>query len=378
MGLNTEQRYRWIVILGMALGVLLFHGLALSVEGFDPRAEGIGHNSTLIERSYFHEYQVSAQPAETGRVVQTSHKFHTDNHSVALWLGASQLHTINRWNAGDELAVVIANKIAGESNARIRYVQLSAGNANIGELLCLYISVRAASFKPEWLIVAIVYDDFQEQGVRPEILSIVNQRDLSQLKMYGAGVKNMLDTLHADGASTTAPVVRNATMDTPQEVLEESLMNVLEVSWPAYSARHSLAAALKAAWTEMIVQGAFDIVDRPIVSIPKEQQLWNWEALNSLVSLAKADGVKILLYKQPHRPGEQRFYHDRNSYDQFHTDVQRLAIDCGLHYLDLESLVPQENWGITNAGLPDVFHFTSYGHRRLAQAIHEAISGEAQ
>ena len=66
---------------------------------------------------------------------------------------------------------------------------------------------------------------------------------------------------------------------------------------------------------------------------------------------------------------EDPFYHPRDEYDAY---LAALAARCereGRPYLDLETLVPAELWGITNNWQPDVFHFRNRGHELLGQAV---------
>jgi lysophospholipase L1-like esterase len=96
----------------------------------------------------------------------------------------------------------------------------------------------------------------------------------------------------------------------------------------------------------------------------------NHEALVALVALARHDGAKVLLYRQPHRPGEVPFYHNRAAYDAYYQRVAALAdTSDGVYALDLETIVPAEYYGRTNSGRPDAFHFTDRGHRILAEHL---------
>ena len=109
--------------------------------------------------------------------------------------------------------------------------------------------------------------------------------------------------------------------------------------------------------------------------VPRDAARWNLDALDSLLRLAHYDGAEVLLYKPPHRPGWQTFYHDRERYDAFAQALEARSRRGGFRYLDLEAIVPERYWGTTNQGQPDVFHFSDDGHRRLAQAIDGELSG---
>jgi hypothetical protein len=111
------------------------------------------------------------------------------------------------------------------------------------------------------------------------------------------------------------------------------------------------------------------LLQRRAPPIPLDLQRWNEAALDSLLRLAAADEVGVLLYQAPHRPDPGPFFHDRGAYDAWHAGVRRGSESGEYAVIDLETLVPAEFWGITNEGRPDAFHFTAEGHRRLGAAI---------
>ncbi len=45
--------------------------------------------------------------------------------------------------------------------------------------------------------------------------------------------------------------------------------------------------------------------------------------------------------------------------------IQKRKTQKNVHFLDLENIIPEKYWGLTNRGRKDVFHFTDEGHQRL-------------
>lgn len=76
-----------------------------------------------------------------------------------------------------------------------------------------------------------------------------------------------------------------------------------------------------------------------------------------------------LLYRQPHRPDEDRFSYDREDYERSYANLIRRFEGKRLHTIDLGSLVPADQYGLTNDCTPDVFHFQVGGHRMLGAAV---------
>ena len=120
------------------------------------------------------------------------------------------------------------------------------------------------------------------------------------------------------------------------------------------------------------------IMGRPVVRISDEVARPNLDALDALVQMARNDGARVLLYQAPHRPGEKRFYHDRHEYDGFFVHLEKRCGRDGMRFINLRDLVAAEHWGMTNMGLPDVFHFTHVGHRKLGSAIDDLLAQEGE
>ena len=148
----------------------------------------------------------------------------------------------------------------------------------------------------------------------------------------------------------------------------------MERGWPAYAARGNLEARLGITLRFAVLEKVNLWMERRSPPIPATRLAWNIAALDSLIALAKCDGVELLIYKPPHRPGWKTFYHERGAYDRFFAELEARCVREGLHYLDLETIVPERYWGTTNTGLPDVFHFQDHGHRQLGRAIDDFLA----
>ena len=107
--------------------------------------------------------------------------------------------------------------------------------------------------------------------------------------------------------------------------------------------------------------------------IPEDKKAWNRRALDTLLELAQRDGVAVLVYKAPHRPEEPVFYHDQTSYDRFFEVSESRFRSEGIHYVDLQEIVPSVHWGFLRSGVPDVFHFRVDGHRLLGSHVDAAV-----
>jgi hypothetical protein len=297
--------------------------------------------------------------------------------TTALWLGASQLHAINRPGPEAKLAVWVAEERARTRHGDVAYTQLSLPNAGLLELLAAYQAFRATAVRPDQVVLAFTYDDLSETALREDVIALLDTAspDLAPTGGPESEAARILQRAREETrrerrlASASAPVERSATAGTPQERLERSLVSRLETHWPAYAERHRLRSAGVAAWKLPLTSLVFHLRGRPVQRVDPGARVVNEEALGALIAQTRADGVALLVYKAPHRPGAERFYHDRNAYDAFHAELEALSAREGFAYLDLEELVPGETFGLTDQFLPDVFHFREEGHRLLGTEI---------
>lgn len=365
------------IVAGIVSGSLLFVVFALAQRDFRPEDVGLGRN-TRTRVAEEGGQSINGLAGDLGGVTQTAAAWRAAGHDVVLWLGASQLHAINKPRAGDRLAVEVANGLAAERGTPERFVQASTPNASLHDVLAMYLGVRT-SVRPDRLVVAMVFDDLREGEVQEASLASLGTIDEDVAHLGGDAMVHLDEAraaLEVDPAGTgQAAVERNATVGSPQERLEQRLIEVLEAGVPGYAERSQLASKIK-----VLIRSGFATLAAPFAgqrlesAVPEHRIAWNGAALDALLRIAAHDSTQVLLYKQPHRPSEGRFYHDRGRYDAYFVDLAaRSTASRDVDYLDLETIVPQPLWGRTNQGRPDVFHFQAEGHRLLGTAVAEAV-----
>jgi len=351
------------ILVGVALGAAGFHWAANVAKDIDPDNVGLGRN-TVASHSKHDGKKVSA--GDPMVLIPSIQQAKREGLEVVLWLGASQLHAINRFSDGDDLAVGHANR----GDTKRRFVQCSMGNANFHELLCMYLRLRDAGLKPDILLVALTYDDLREEGIRPSVREWI-QNSANLTGILDVRVKGNLEKeLQRANSNDPNPMQRNSTAGSPQEQLEARVVNGLEHAWPSYQQRgavHSMLRILLRSGIARVLGGMFK---RRTPEVPVSHQHWNHDALVALANLARRDGVRVCLYQQPHRPGQTPFLHNRDRYDAWHASIRDwVKATPGLFYTELETIVPDHLWGLTNEGRPDCFHFQDEGHRILGDAV---------
>ena len=353
----------------LILGVILFSLLASSAANFDPEIDGFGKNWKSFATVSFDGYVVKGLP---GDIAPTVSAWQHEGFKVGLWLGASQLHTISNGTSADKIAVYHANKFLEDTGTNLRIVELSYGNGNLLELLAAYLRIREEGAIPDFVIVAVTYDDMREPGVRR---GLVPDIDVKLNEVGGPGIRVLSAEIAASQEEADiTPVVRNATSGTPQEKLEKYLTALLEENWPAYRNRGRLQGMLEILAKQRIARIILGRERRQSVTITAGQEDRNFLALDSLRRVTYADGVRLFVYRAPLRKSDNFSYYDPNDYRKFEARLSEYCREENIAYRDLDDLVPSELYGMTNSGLPDYFHFNERGHEILGKTIADWVS----
>ena len=360
------------LLAAVIVGFVLFSILAWTKRDFDGAAAGLGLNT----RNFLGEWderQISSAVVDS--ISAAGHAYQESRQPVVLWLGASQLHSINHAKTGDELAVAHATRHAVELESTRRFLQLSYGNAGLHDQLAYYLIMRERSMLPQLVLLGLTYDDLRESELKDGVVRQLNHDSPNELDL--PAVDRILALRHGMDAERSAPLSRNATAGTPQERLEEWVVELLEKYWPGYAYRGELRG-----WTEVFLRTRIavatgEFMRRRVPPVPNALKRWNLDAFDALVALCRSDGVSLYVYKPPHRPGEELFYHSRPAYDEFFESLERRSAVNAFSYRDFETLIPQQHWGLTSTGRPDVFHFSGFGHEQLGKAIDGWLEEEA-
>jgi len=393
-----NNNIKWLsVLLGVILGAILFSIRVWQLTGFKPEHFGLGKNTNYLV-SFESHHPISASEGYFDDVKKSFRFLRKDEHEIALILGASQLYAINHYFEGDNLSVKYATDRAKDRNSHIRYLQTADGNANFHDLLILYQIFRQDGLIPDILVLAVVYDDLGESGMLAKNLVHLSKIDSIALQIAGEGLEHVQEELLKSNVSggqalqdqnqiteiptdqeygkiVTGNVIRrHAISETPQEYLEEELIDNLEQYFPGYLNRGRISSEIEIFARIGKAYLAGFLRDQEEIEPQDYLSDWNLQAFHSLLKLAQHDSCKILLYRQPHRPTVGKFYHNRANYDSFFQEIKALADSSDeIDYSDFETIVPAEYWGLTNLGNPDYFHFRDEGHRLLGSSIDKAI-----
>ena len=373
-------KLRFIVLLFSIFGgIILFSYCLNRLKNYnvDESNSGINTISIINRSSNNKEINLIVENQSTdlfGGILKTIK--YSDSKYKCLWLGASQLHSINRYKKGEKLAFCEADILNKKDG--ISHFQFSSPNANFHDILSMFLAVVKKGVQPDLLIIPLVYDDLREYPIQDRLLVGVNELDINR---YCRSSKRhfikQMDLLKAQSFNNS--IQKNVIDNTPQVILEEKIIKSIGSACPDFNKRSNLynyyhsmlyisSVKLFGSLYGMAVQPSKDAVRYPLVSDTLES--WNLLALDDIVSLANKNNIKILFYRQPIRPTKGVFYHELEGYNNHYLHlVNKYEKDNNVLFVDLQNIVSQNNWGKTNLNQPDVFHFTAYGHKVLGDTI---------
>lgn len=281
---------------------------------------------------------------------------------IVLWLGNSQLHTINQMASGDHLAPYWLRQAL--SARHVLPVGFSLPNANFQEYFVISTWVTS-QVAPKLIIISLVFDDLREDDLRGDFRDILDPALRSALARASAGV----DILHRyDAESATETENGEGKIDSElQSALEAKLTGFLAKWFPLWQARPGLRGKLLGQVYTMR-NAVFGIKATSVRRLIPVRYRRNMDALEQLLGDAADRHVPVLAYIAPLRPDIAPPY-DRGQYDEWKGKVSMLVRSYGDTIVNLENLVPGTYWGTYSGDDVDFMHFQGEGHKRLAAAI---------
>lgn len=284
---------------------------------------------------------------------------------TVVWLGNSQLHTINQYKAGEHLAPywLAAND---SCSGCVLPLGISLPNANIQEHLIIALhAVKRLNIR--LVTIKLVFDDLREDGVRDELSLLFTEDVRAELglsdvgrEMIGAFEKRRTET----GSIENKP---DALAGFAQQKLEEALDTRLSQVFPLWAERGNLRGRLLLDLYH-IRNWAFGITPSSVRRMIPARYSRNMRAFDELVLSMRRAGVPLLAYIAPIR-ADVPIPYDLGAYRRW---IEVLALNAqrdGFAFVDLGAIVPGDQWGTYSADQVDFMHFQGSGHKLLAAAL---------
>jgi hypothetical protein len=283
---------------------------------------------------------------------------------LVLLLGNSMLHAINQYEPGQLGAPLTLHRALRREGLDL--LTFSYGNANIQEHAAEYVYLNGQ--RPvSILLVALVYDDTREDGVREDLHPfLADSGTRARLRKYDIGRQWT--------ARDTATAARSEVSASVQDRVEKWL-----------DARASAASVLWQQRSEIEYQyfvtlrrlrnQAFGVTPETRRKRIPAVYAKNMAALDMMLAEAAVNGTQVVLYIVPLRQDVAVPYVPEE-YAEFKRDVQTAAAaHRNARYVDLDTIVPPALWGQKNSTAVggklelDFMHFTSAGHAILADRL---------
>lgn len=280
-----------------------------------------------------------------------------------LWLGNSQLHSINQLSDDDTLSSVQLARALRPGGTEV--LTFSQPNANLQEHLVLFETL-AARHALDLVLLPVVFDDTREGQIRPDIQdSLRDPQVAARLSQSDIGRK-ILEVIADSGEPKAGP-------QTLQDRSEAAITTALQgaLGWEDLRARARGTVSLTLYQTRNAV---FGITPNSIRRKIPGTYAANMAALEQTLVSAAAQGIRVLVYVPPLRNDVARPY-DPGEYAAFKAEAAALAARHGADFADLEDVVPGPLWGTkASTGLGDgpeydFMHFQGQGHDLLAEAL---------
>ncbi len=290
------------------------------------------------------------------------------HHQVALWLGNSQLHAVNQLQPNQLNAPPIAFKQL--ENKHIYLMAFSQPNANIQEHFLTYLYLNQKR-QINYLILPVVFDDFREDGIRPDLLKFADDSHIQKiLSQSPAGQKILKEKELASNKNNSDTAGLDGTI---QDNVERSLNDWFDTHLGFWQARPDARGTLftQLYLTRNTVLGISPSSKRKII---RGRYQDNMNALKATLELAQKNSSHVLIYIVPLRNDVEIPYF-KSEYDHFKNEVQILAKEQNAQLVNFENLVPPHLWGSKGATTLgeqselDFMHFQAGGHTLLANEV---------
>lgn len=281
--------------------------------------------------------------------------------------GMSQMYAINETKPGDQtIAEWLDDAIRPEGS---RVFGLAAPNlSNEEALVYLLATLGGPETRPDAFVYGLCFDKFRNIDLRVQLTTFLRTHPgledrwrstcdgrQDRFPMACEKMRSTLEGLHA--AQSTSE---------DDGTVEGSVRAAAGDALPMVAARKDLNA-LAQIQAFYLRNWVFDIQPtskRPIIQSRYEL---NKQLLELMIDVGLEAGIQMAMYVIPLNPLAENPY-VAEEYEAFKRWAEETTKKRGVHFDNLESVVPASEWGEFMGG-PDFKHFKGEGHRATAEAL---------
>jgi hypothetical protein len=290
---------------------------------------------------------------------------------IYLWLGNSQLHSINQYEIGEKTATsIVFNSLKADN---LNLIAITQPNSNFQEQLIILNLLISKKIKMYRLILPIVFDDMRESSIRDSLSIYMNNGDINHEFISSELGLEILKKINIIDASLASSLT-----NTNQNYLENYINSILNECCYVWRIRGDVRSSIYTALYKFR-NFIFQITPSTERKIIKTSYVDNLKALNEIINICNINKIKIIGYVAPIR-NDIKIPYNANEYHDFKVEIRKIILaNPGNQFLNLENIVPEKYWGqkdstgIHGDSEIDFMHFSSQGHKLLAEKILQHI-----
>lgn len=282
-----------------------------------------------------------------------------------LWLGNSQLHLVNQYKVGDHVSPYWLRRDVKCPETTVP-LGVSIPNANFQEHYLLE-EYAAARLPVGVIFLELCFDGLRQDALRADFAGVLSDTDkniLSQAPIGGEMLRVAEPLWKGRGGAGDNAGLKGFVQNGIEDRLDDKLAQVLPLWADRGNMRERALVDLYEVRNTML--GISSGTVRKLIA-PRYDR--NMQALEALLRDAHARGIPVIGYIAPVRNDRPNPY-DPVQYAAWKKTVEQLLPRYGATYVNLENLVPPNEWGIFDTiGELDFVHFRNRGHQLVAKAL---------
>ena len=351
-------------LFGILLGLFLLYYFSYAKKDIVNYKELALGKETSSSFELLNKKKIHCQDFEDLEDCILSYKKYGKNYPITLWLGNSQIHSINQYQKGQKTAPAKLHKLGLKHKQYV--ITLSQPNANLQEhYLILTHIINKLPIKN--LILPVVFDDMRESGIRYSLIDMMHDDNtVKELNKSIFGKKLFQNNLSKDS--------NNIFHNNDNQSLEKILEKKLSSTWFLWGNRDVLRGdffnflyrlrnfifQIEPTTTRRMLIGHYKI---------------NHKAVEEIIKLTKDFKIKTFVYVAPIR-NDMSIPYNKKDYENFKSDLYQLTLNNNFIFKNLENIVPNQLWGnrlstnLKEKNEIDFMHFKEEGHTILSKNIY--------
>jgi len=356
------------VVAGLIIAAAALH--LYDAEPFDPNQVVLGKELTQKEEQWNGRPFTARSVPDTKAMVADYEKAPIKGARnckpfTILWLGNSQLNTVNQFREGDHISAWWLRQEVSCPDTTLPFgVALPLANFQEMYLVEEYVTAR---LPVNVVFLELCFDGLRQDGLRHDFAGIAEPSDERELGGEPVG-RAILETAQALWRNEVAAEQNPGLKGFLQQGVENRLDATLAKISPLWADRDNMQ--LKFLVDVYVARNHLLGINSSTVRklIPSRYDR-NMQALTALLRLARARGIPVIGYISPLRQDLAPPY-DPGEYARWKGSLAKLFPENGAKLISLETLVPPADWGTSGRiGDVDFIHFRNSGHQLVAHAM---------